>query len=84
MEITKGDVVGGILAAINVARDAGDAGAMIRGCVELARLLGLYDQPPGARVMPSDGAALFAEMAAMPDDRLASIAAGQSRATHQE
>ena len=78
IEITKSDVVGGILAAINIARERGDASAMIRGCVELARLLGFYDQPAEKQVMSASGAAMFARLADLPDNALMAIAAGCS------
>ena len=78
LEITKGDVVGGILAAITMAREKGDASAMIRGCVELARLLGFYDQPADKQAVSANGAAMLAKLAGLPDDALMAIAAGCS------
>lgn len=76
LEITKDDVVGGILAAINVARDKGDAGAMIRGCVELARLLGFYTPEVQGVEMSLESAALQAKFSVMTDDMLLAIAGG--------
>ena len=76
LEITKDDVVGGILAAINVARDKGDAGAMIRGCVELARLMGFYDLPADKTAVSANGAAMLARLTGLSDEALISLAAG--------
>lgn len=79
VELTKGDVVGGLLAAVAMAREKGDAGAQVRGWVELARLMGLYDQPADIPVVSACGAALLAKLVGMSDDDLLTMIASPGR-----
>ena len=84
LEITKDDVVSGILSAINTAREKGDAGAQLRGWVELARLLGFYDQPTDAPMISASGAAMLAKLVGLPDAALASLAAASRTLTSDQ
>jgi hypothetical protein len=47
LEIRREDVIKAIVAAIELAKQQGDPGAMIRGCAELNRMLGFYREREG-------------------------------------
>jgi phage terminase small subunit len=55
LDIRKEDVISGIVAAINMARAQANPGAMISGCVQLAKLCGFYE-PELSQVNLSDDA----------------------------
>jgi phage terminase small subunit len=44
LEISRDDVIIGLLGAIELARDQGDPSTMIRGAAEISRMLGFYTQ----------------------------------------
>lgn len=78
LQITKDDVVAGILSAINMAREQQNPAAMISGCVQLAKLLGFYE-PEVRRVELDAGATnLQAKFAAMSDAELLAVIASSS------
>jgi phage terminase small subunit len=74
LQITKEDVVGGILSAINMAREQGNPGAMIQGCAALAKLCGFYKpcSVGGDDLLPAK-----AKFLAMPEDELLAMALGR-------
>jgi hypothetical protein len=70
LQITKQDVIAGVLSAINMAREQQNPSAMISGCVQLAKLCGFYE-PEVRRVEVNTSAAnLQAKFAAMSDVEL--------------
>lgn len=73
LQITKDDVIAGILSAINMAREQQNPGAMISGCVQLAKLCGFFEPERVAIDVSGDAARLKAEFAAMTDDELMAI-----------
>ena len=75
--ISRQDIVAGILSAIQMGREQRNPAVMIQGCVQLAKLLGLYE-PERLKVdMTVDTASLQARFAAMPDEELLRIAYGK-------
>lgn len=50
LALSRERVVSEIVEAIDIARQAGDAGAMIRGWSEIAKLLGYYQQDKAVKV----------------------------------
>lgn len=80
-EITKEEVIAGILNAIEMAREQQNPAAMISGLVQVAKLCGFYE-PEVRRIDLSDSAVcLQAKFAAMSDDKLLELAA---RSGHRE
>lgn len=74
LQITKQDVIAGILSAINLAREQGNPAAMVQGCSALARMLG-YFQPERHHVeVTADVDAMKAKFLAMSDAELLAIA----------
>lgn len=72
-EITKNDVIGGVLSAINMAREQQNPAAMIQGCAAIARMLGFFE-PETIKAVISDGADSYkARMAAMSDAELITL-----------
>lgn len=77
LQITKEDVIAGVLSAVEMARRQENPAAMIQGCSALARLLG-YFTPETARVeIGLDAAAVGARMAALSDADLLAMAQGR-------
>ena len=72
-EITKAEVIAGILRAIEMAREQQNPAAMISGLVQVAKLCGFY--APGVRRIEVSGSAarVQAKYAAMSDDELLSM-----------
>lgn len=77
LSVTKEDVVNGLLRAIQMGREQQNPAVMIQGCVQLAKLLGFYE-PEVVKVGISDDLGrLQAKFAAMSDQELLAIVAGQ-------
>ena len=77
-EIAKEDVIRGILSAINMAREQKNPGAMISGCVQLAKLMGFYDPEVSWVELSDDAGRLKAKFASMSDEELLKIVAAAS------
>lgn len=78
LEIDRDTVVSGIFSGIASARAQADAGNVIRGWTEIAKLTGL-DKPaaPVERVVSAEGEALRAKFEALSDEELLAIAGGR-------
>ena len=76
LQVTKEDVVGGLLRAIGLARAQENPAAMIQGCVALAKLCGFYAPERQQIELSSDTTALQAKFVAMSDAQLLAIARG--------
>lgn len=76
-DVTRQDVIGGVLEAIAMARAAGDPGAMLTGLRDLSRMMG-FNEPEAVRVAVagSGAAALAAKFVAMSDAELIALAGG--------
>lgn len=74
-DVTRQSVIGGILEAIEMARQMADPAAMLTGYRDLARMCG-FNEPEVARVAVVDtsSSALVTKLAAMTDAELAAIA----------
>ena len=83
LEIDRNAIIGGIFEAIATAKASADAGQVIRGWVEVAKLTGL-DKPDAAPVRPVGAAgeneALRMKLEALSDAELADIASGRRAA----
>ncbi|KFB69283.1 terminase small subunit [Candidatus Accumulibacter vicinus] len=77
-EITKEEVIAGILSAIEMALEQQNPAAMISGLVQIGKLCGFYE--PEVRRIELSGSAerLQAKFAAMSDDELLELAARSS------
>lgn len=79
LQITKQDVIGGVLGAINMAREQNDPASMIQGAMALARMLG-YIAPSavrgagGASAPGVDGASIRQALHTMSDEELPALA----------
>lgn len=73
LEVTKEDVITGILNAITMAREQKNPGAMISGCVQLAKLCGFYEPEVSQIELSGDAKVLQAKFAAMSDEKLLAI-----------
>jgi len=81
LEIDREVVAGQILGAIALARSQGDGGNMIRGAVELGRLLGFYGPSVAKSAVPrAEDKELSARLDALSDQELMDIVAGKSPA----
>ena len=76
LQVTKEDVVRGLLRAIGLARARENPAAMIQGCAALAKLCGFYAPERQQVELSSDTTALQAKFVAMSDAQLLSIAGG--------
>lgn len=77
LSVTKEDVVNGLLSAIQMGREQQNPAVMIQGCVQLAKLLGFYEPEVVKVGISSDVGRLQAKFAAMSDQELLAIVAGQ-------
>lgn len=74
VDIDRDVVVGGIIGAIALARSRADAGNMIRGSIELAKLLGFYNPEVQRDVgLSAESQALEARLEGLSDDALLAI-----------
>ncbi len=76
-QITKHRVISEIQAAIDVAKSQFDAGNMIRGWREIAKIMDLYKPEVNSYVLSASGKEIQARVAAMSDAELIEIAAGR-------
>jgi hypothetical protein len=84
LEIDRDTVVAGIFSGIASARMQGEAGTVIRGWCEVAKITGL-DKPPAERKSPSGGNPdLLAKYESLSDEELIAIAEGRMSGPHQE
>ena len=76
-DVTRQDVIGGVLEAIAMARLAGDPGAMLTGLRDLSRMMG-FNEPEAVRAVVVDtaSAAYIAKFAAMSDAQLMAVVQG--------
>lgn len=77
--VTKQDVISCILSAIQMGREQQNPGVMIQGCVQLGKLLGFYEPEVVQVGFSPESSLLKAKFAAMTDEELIAIAAGQIR-----
>lgn len=76
LDLTRQDVLAGILEAIEMARVMADPSAMLAGYRDLARMCG-FNEPEVHRVEASPAAsAVVARFVAMTDDELAALVSG--------
>ena len=78
LKVTRQDVLNGLQEAIVMARNQLNPGAMIQGCVQLAKLLGFYEPEVIQVGFSPENDRLKSKFAAMTDDELIAIAAGRS------
>lgn len=76
-QITKNDVIAGVLSAINMARSQENPAAMVAGCTTLCRMLGFFN-PEIAQEVGPDTAPIKARMAALSDADLLAMDQGRS------
>lgn len=73
-QITKDDVIAGLLAAIDMARKQENPAVMIQGCSTLAKMLGFFSPEVSRMELGVDTPAMKARMAALSDADLLAIA----------
>ena len=76
-DVTRQDVIGGVLEAIAMARAAGDPVTMLTGLRDLSRMMG-FNEPETVRAVVVDtaSAAYIAKFAAMSDAQLMAVVQG--------
>lgn len=79
LEITRQDVVNGLLEGIEMAQKAGEAGNVIAGYKELGGLLGHYAPTRTAVAVTAFTAQLISKFEAMTDDELVNIVEGRKK-----
>lgn len=77
LQITKEDVMAGILSAINLARRQENPAAMIQGCNALARICGFFEPERRGIEVSVDAQAIGAKFLAMTDAELLALAQGR-------
>lgn len=78
LQVTKDDVIAGVLSAIDMARRQENPAAMIQGCNALAKLLGFYSPEVGQLEEGANSSVLKARMAALSDADLLAMARGRN------
>ena len=78
--LTKQDVVNGLLGAIQMGREQQNPAAMIAGLVQIAKLCGFFEPENVNLTLSAGGERLSAKFAAMSDDELLAIIAGDQSA----
>lgn len=76
-QITKVDVLAGVLSAINMAHEQQNPGVMIGGLVQIAKMLGFYEPEVHTVHLSGDAERLKAKFVAMTDAELLMIAQGR-------
>jgi hypothetical protein len=76
LQVTKDDVIAGMLCAIDLARKQQDPSAIIQGCAALAKLCGFYEPERESLDDACDVSGYTAKFAAMTDAELLDIARG--------
>lgn len=77
-QITKDDVIAGLLAAIDMARKQENPAVMIQGCSTLAKMLGFFSPEVSRVEMGVDRSGMKARMLALSDADLLAIARGRN------
>lgn len=77
-QITKDDVIAGVLAAIDMARKQDNPAVMIQGCCTLGKMLGFFSPEVSRIEMGANSSALKARMAALSDADLLAMARGRN------
>ena len=77
-QITKDDVIAGVLAAIDMARKQDNPTVMIQGCSTLAKMLGFFSPEVSRIEMGANSSALKARVAALSDSDLLAMARGRN------
>ncbi len=78
LKVTKDEVISGLLGAIQMGREQQNPAVIIAGLVQIAKLCGFYEPERVSLTMNADGVQLKAKYAAMTDDQLVAIIAGDS------
>jgi phage terminase small subunit len=82
LEIDREAVIGGILQAIAEARSQGNAGTMVSGWSQIAKITGLdKPEPSRAATLSPDADAVKARLEAMPTEQLLEIVAKAAKGT---
>ena len=76
LRITKDEVISGLLGAIQMGREQQNPAVIIAGLVQIAKLCGFYEPERVSLTLNADGMQLKAKYAAMTDDELVAIIAG--------
>ena len=71
--VSRGEVVSGLLSAIQMGREQGQPAVIISGFVQIAKLCGFYEPEKVDLTLSADGKRLSAKFAAMSDDELLAI-----------
>ena len=77
LRITKGDVLAGLLNAVNMAHEQQSPGAMISGLVQIAKMLGFYEPEVHKVHLSGDAEKLRAKFETLSDDDLLAIASAR-------
>lgn len=77
LEVTRQDVVNGILIAIQMGREQQNPSVMISGLVQIAKMLGFYEPDRVSVQLNSAGSHLKAKYEAMTDEQLLAIIEGR-------
>ena len=75
MQITKDDVLTGILNAIQLAKEQQNPAAMISGLAQIAKLCGFYEPDVSRIEISGEALRLKHQFAAMSDDELLAVIA---------
>ena len=75
LQITKDDVLAGLLSAIQLAKEQQNPSAMISGLAQIAKLCGFYEPDVSRVVIPDESLRLKHQLAAMSDDELLAVIA---------
>ena len=78
LRLTKDEVISALLGAIQMGREQQNPAVIIAGLVQIAKMLGFYEPERVSLTMNADGVHLKAKYAAMTDDQLVAIIAGDS------
>ncbi len=76
LEITREDVIRGLVSAITLAKEQSNPMAMIRACREIGLMLGYYRQMGAPNGVPADDRAMLRRFEAMTDEELLGIVEG--------
>ena len=78
MKVTKDQVISALLGAIQMGRKQQNPAVIIAGLVQIAKLCGFYEPERVSLTLNADGVQVKAKYAAMTDDQLVAIIAGDS------
>lgn len=74
-EITRQDIISAVLGAVQMAREQRAPAVMVRGLVEIARMMGFYEPELVKNELSDDADRLKAKYAAMSDEELVAVIA---------